>query len=114
MVDRRALPEAHELALLVRPARLVDKEHHRAQASLLFIGVYQRDDRRDDVASADRGEIAVALSAVEAAAVPAPEPLPPPPPIDDVVVRVRDGIRRLDRVRRLTDALDALGDALAS
>ena len=44
------------------------------------------------------------------AVVPAPEPLPPPPPIDDVVIRVRDGIRRLDRVSRLTDALDALGE----
>ena len=50
-------------------------------------------------------------AALEAAAAePAPEPLPPPPPIDDVVLRVRDGIRRLDRVSRLTDALDALGE----
>lgn len=52
---------------------------------------------------------AKAMAAAEAV-VPAPEPLPPPPPIDDVVIRVRDGIRRLDRVSRLTDALDALGE----
>ena len=49
----------------------------------------------------------------ELAAVPPPEPPAPPPPIDDVVGRVRDGIRRLDRVSRLTEALDALG-ALAA
>ncbi len=36
--------------------------------------------------------------------------MPLPPPTDDVVIRVRDGIRRLGRVSRLTDALDALGE----
>ena len=65
---------------------------------------------RAEVEHAWAAKLREATAAVEAAAVPAPEPLPPPPPIDDVVVRVRDGIRRLDRVRRLTDALDALGE----
>jgi hypothetical protein len=51
--------------------------------------------------------------AAAAAAVPPPEPPPPPPPVDDVVIRVRDGIRRLDRVSRLTEALDALGSLAA-
>lgn len=65
---------------------------------------------RAEVEHAWAAKLREATAAVEAAAVPAPEPLPPPPQIDDVVVRVRDGIRRLDRVRRLTDALDALGE----
>jgi len=51
--------------------------------------------------------------AAAAAAVPPPEPPAPPPLIDDGVSRVRDGIRRLDRVARLTEALDVLG-ALAA
>lgn len=56
------------------------------------------------------------LAAAAAAVPPTPEAptAPPPPPlIDDVVSRVRDGIRRLDRVSRLTAALDAIG-ALAA
>ena len=61
---------------------------------------------RAEVEHAWAAKLREASAAVEAA----PEPLPPPPPIDDVVVRVRDGIRRLDRVSRLTDALDALGE----
>lgn len=53
------------------------------------------------------------LAAAAAAAPPPEPPPPPPPPIDDVVIRMRDGIRRLDRVSRLTEALDALGSLAA-
>ncbi len=56
------------------------------------------------VAAAAETELAVTEATAVAAAVPLP------PPTDDVVIRVRDGIRRLGRVSRLTDALDALGE----
>ncbi len=64
-------------------------------------------------ATAAATEAAEAAAKAAAVAVPAPEPPPPPPPIDDAVSRMRDGIRRLDRVSRLTDALDALGELAA-
>ncbi len=48
------------------------------------------------------------------AAAAAEMPQREPPPIDGVVIRVRDGIRRLDRVSRLTEALDALGSLAAA
>ncbi|MDA1093367.1 MAG: GAF domain-containing protein [Acidobacteria bacterium] len=53
------------------------------------------------------------VQALAAAAAEVP-PREPPPPIDGVVIRVRDGIRRLDRVSRLTEALDALGSLAAA
>src|SRR5262245_29566362 len=54
VVDRGALADAHQLAALVGPARLVDQEHHRPEAALLPVGVDQSDRRGDRIAGADR------------------------------------------------------------
>jgi hypothetical protein len=91
----------------VLEAALAAARHEADRMLSLRLGRFREEAERTLVK-----ELAAAAAAVPLPEPPAP-PLPPPPPIDDVVSRVRNGVRRLDRVSRLTEALDALGTLAA-